>query len=104
MTKKTSPTPETVDGKPVLVTTAHRLVLFGYLVHRDDGAADGPTVTLRNARCAIRWSTTGGFLELAERGPNARSLIGARAPQIELRKVTSVTECTSRAVDAWESA
>lgn len=101
MSETNTPTPPT--ERPVLVTTAHRGVFFGYLQSRtEDG--DGLTVTLRNARCAMRWSTTGGFLELAEKGPNKQSRIGSRAPEVELRKVTSVSVCSPRAVDAWESA
>lgn len=96
MDTKTTPT-------PVLITTAHRGVFFGYLKSREE-TPEGLTVTLGNVRCAIRWSTIGGFLELAEKGPNAKSRIGSRAPQAEIRKVTSVTACTPEAVAAWEAA
>lgn len=100
----TKPTATNDDSKqPVLVTTEHRGVFFGYLSKRTEDK-DGLTVTLEKARCAIYWATTGGFLELAEKGPNSRSKIGSRAPEIELRKVTSVTKCSPAAIDAWESA
>ena len=85
-------------GRPVLVTTEFRGVFFGYA---EDTSGD--TVKLEGARCAIYWATKGGFMELAEVGPNANSRIGSRA-DIELRKVTSVTEVTDKAVEAWESA
>lgn len=88
---------------PVLITTAHRGVFFGYLKSREE-TPEGLTVTLTGVRCAIRWSTTGGFLELAEKGPNKNSRVGARAPAAEIRKVTSVTDCTPEAVAAWEAA
>jgi len=85
--------------KAVLVTTKYRGVFFGYT---ED--ATGDTITLKNARCAIRWRTTGGFLELAENGPNSNSKIGSRAPSIELRGITSVADVSENAVKAWEEA
>lgn len=90
----------------VLVTTAHRGVFAGRLVSREETAEGYCTVRLEGARCAIRWGTTGGFLELASKGPTGgRSKIGAVAPgAIELRRVTSITECTDEAAAAWERA
>lgn len=96
-------TTKTTDPKPVLVTTEHRGVFFGYLAGRSEEAT-GLTVTLERARCAIYWATKTGFLELAAIGPNSASKIGARAPRIELRNVTSVTDCAPAAVEAWERA
>jgi hypothetical protein len=95
-----NPIPETPAGHhAVLVTTKHRMVAFGYATD-----TTGDTVTLLNARCAIRFGTTGGFLELAGSGPTSRSKIGARAPSLELREVTSVSEVTEAARIAWEQA
>lgn len=91
----------TNSAVPVLVTTEYRGVFFGYLEARDD---DKGTVVLTGARAAIRWHTTGGFLELADKGPNANSRIGSRAPRIELRKVTAIAEVSPAAVEAWERA
>jgi hypothetical protein len=82
--------------RPVLVTTVHRGVFFGFLESRD-----GNSVTLTNARCAIRWETSGGFLELADIGPNSLSKIGSVAPRIELFDVTSITDITPQAVERW---
>lgn len=90
--------------RPVLVTTAHRGVFFGYLADEVEAGEGYSTVTLESARCAIRWSTTKGFLELADVGPNSSSKIGARAPRIVLRKVTSLADCTPAAAAAWEKA
>lgn len=83
----------------VLVTTKHRGVFFGTL-----DAREGDLVTLENARCAIRFGTTEGFLELAKTGPTVSSKIGATAPKIELYDVTSITEVTPEAATAWETA
>lgn len=84
---------------PVLVTTQHRGVFFGLLE-----AKDGNTVTLTRARCAIRFGTTDGFLQLAKTGPTGDSKIGAEAPRIELFDVTSITDCTPSATERWHAA
>lgn len=91
--------PTKKETVPVLVTTQYRGVFFGYT---DDETAN--PIILKNARCAIRWNTTGGFLELGELGPNSGSLIGNRAPQIILYGVTSVSHVTPKAVEKWEKA
>ena len=85
----------------VLITTKHRGVFAGYLLEERD---NGNTVVLTNARCAIRWSTTKGFLELATAGPNVNSKIGASAPETTLYDVTSKTICTDEAAKAWREA
>ncbi len=90
---------EMSSTRPVLVTTEFRGVFFGYA---EDTSGD--TIHMKNARNCIYWSDkTGGFLGLAEKGPGKGSRIGARA-NIELRKVTSVSEVTPEAVSAWEAA
>lgn len=87
-------------GRPVLVTTEYRGVFFGY-AHD----TSGDVITLRNARNCIYWpSTNGGFCGLAAEGPMNGARIGARVDQIELRKITSVSEVSSSAVEKWESA
>lgn len=89
--------------KPVLVTTSHRGVFFGYLPNDADRA--GGVLHLQNARCAIRFGTSGGFLELASRGPTSRSKVGARAPGVvTLQGVTSVSDVSEDAAAAWEAA
>ena len=84
-----------------LITTKHRGVFFGELVayNRTEAYA-----ILRDARCAIRFGTKGGFLELAQTGPTGRSKIGATAPEIELLDVTSKTVCSNEAVAKWQAA
>ncbi|WP_372362860.1 hypothetical protein ACCQ10_09190 [Xanthomonas sp. NCPPB 1325] len=85
--------------RPVIVTTEHRGVFFGY-------ASDtkGETIDLTNARMAIRFGTTKGLMQLAETGPTSSSKISARAQKIEIRKITAVFEVAPAAVEAWESA
>lgn len=86
------------ETKPVIITTSHRGVFWGYLESEKDR-----TVVLTGARNAIQWNTKKGFIELADVGPNSGSRIGARAQRITLHDVTSVTECTEAATKAWES-
>jgi hypothetical protein len=83
--------------RPVLVTTAHKGVFFGYASN-----TKGPTVELSRARLVIYWSADlRGFMGLAVKGPNASCKIGMPA-DIELRDITSVTEVTSEAVARFE--
>jgi len=88
------------DGaRPVLVTTKHRGVFFGY-------AADtsGRTITLQRARNCVYWTQLlHGFLGLATDGPGHGCRIGPAA-DITLYDVTCVAEVTPEAVAAWEMA
>lgn len=86
------------DGRPVLVTTAHKGVFFGYA-----SDTSGDTIQLRRARMGIYWGTTRGLMELCETGPTPRSKISARA-DIDLRNITAVFEVTPAAAQAWEAA
>ena len=90
---------ENTTGRPVIVTTEHRGVFFGYA---DD--TSGTEIKLDRARMAIAFGTTRGILELAETGPTGRSKISARAPSIDVRKVTAVIEVSPAAVEKWEAA
>lgn len=94
-TKKTKLT----KTRPVLVTTAHRGVFFGYAT-----ATNGETIKLSRARLCIYWSAdVKGFMGLAATGPSASCRIGPPA-DIELRAITAVAEVTPVAVAAWEAA
>ncbi len=85
------------NRRPVIVTTEFRGVFFGYAKN-----TSGKTIKLKNARNCLYWSkATGGFMGLASIGPQAGSAVGRRA-DIELRKVTAVTDMTHSAVDVWE--
>lgn len=86
----------------VLVTTKHKGVFFGYLPA--DADKSKPSLELQNARCAIRFRGTKGFLGLAHSGPNSSCLVGLPAPTLLLHDITSVSTVTPEAVKAWESA
>lgn len=86
-------------ARPVLVTTAHRGVFFGYATD-----IDGPTIRLTRARNCIYWPAgQRGFLGLASSGPLDGARIGPAA-DITLRDITCVADCTPEAVTSWERA
>ena len=89
-----------IKARPVLVTTEFRGVFFGYATD-----TTGDTITLTNARNCIYWpSSNGGFAGIASEGPAKGARIGSRVHRLDLRKITSVAECTPAAVEAWEAA
>jgi hypothetical protein len=88
------------NERPVLVTTEYRGVFFGYATD-----TSGDTIILKRARNCIFWPVSqGGFMGLASDGPDSFAKIGAQVDQIELRKVTAVTEVTTKAAGQWEVA
>lgn len=95
MAKRERKTPE----RPVVVTTAHRGVFFGYA-----SETGGETIQLARARLCVYWSADlRGFMGLASHGPSGNCKIGPAA-DIELRNVTSVVEVTPEAAKKWEAA
>jgi hypothetical protein len=85
--------------RPVIVTTEHRGVFFGYA-----GDTSGDQIALRASRLCLHWtSEVKGFMGLAGSGPTKGCRIGPPA-DITLRKITAVLECTDAAAKAWESA
>lgn len=86
-------------GRPVIVTTAHRGVFFGY-AHD----TDGDQIALQRARLCLYWSAdVKGFMGLASNGPSKSCKIGPPA-DITLRAITAVLEVTPDAVAKWEAA
>ena len=95
--KTNVPSPDA--GRPVLVTTAHRGVFFGFATN-----TDGETIALTRSRLCISWSAdVRGFMGLAATGPSKGCRIGPEA-DITLRNITAVLECTPVAVEAWAKA
>lgn len=85
-------------GRPVIVTTAHRGVFFGYA---ED--TDGATITLQRARLCVYWSAdVRGFMGLAANGPSKSCRIGPAA-DITLRNITAVLEVTPDAEKKWQA-
>jgi hypothetical protein len=86
-------------ARPVVVTTAHRGVFFGYATE-----TEGEHITLTRSRLCLYWSAdVKGFMGLAATGPSKSCRVGPPA-DITLRSITSVLEATPDAVQAWESA
>ena len=85
--------------RPVLVTTAHRGVFFGYATK-----TDGETIILKRARLCVYWSSDlRGFMGLASAGPGSGCKIGPAA-DIELRAITAAVAVSPEAVKRWEAA
>ena len=87
---------------PVLVTTKHRGVFFGWI---DPATKTATSLALKRCRNCIYWaSNCGGFLGLAANGPNSDCKIGTEAPEVILHDVTSVSDVTNEAAEAWAAA
>ena len=85
--------------RPVVVTTAHRGVFFGYATD-----TDGETIKLTRSRLCVYWSSdVRGFMGLAANGPTNGCKIGPPA-DITLRNITAVLEVSPAAVEQWEKA
>ncbi len=85
--------------RPVLVTTAHRGVFFGYATD-----TNGDTIKLRACRNCIFWSRAmKGFIGLAALGPDKDCRVGPPA-DLELRNITCVADVSPAAVANWEAA
>lgn len=96
MTTKKTPKP-----RPVLVTTLHRGVFFGYV--GADYKTNADTIKLTDSRNVVSWSADcKGFMGLAAGGPTASCRIGPKAPGCELRNITSVTDVSEVAAQAFE--
>lgn len=86
------------EERPVLVTTAHRGVFFGYATD-----ITGQTVELKRARNCVYWSSdVRGFMGLASSGPSKGCRVGPMA-DIVLRDITSVVSVTPEAAEKWEA-
>lgn len=83
---------------PLLVTTLHRGVFFGY-----GEPSDAKTIRLTKARMCVYWSADiKGVFGLASSGPSKSCKIGPPVPALILTDVTSITECSDDAAKAWE--
>lgn len=84
-------------GRPVIVTTEHRGVFFGYAQD-----TTGDVIHLKQARLCVYWSSDiKGFMGLASEGPSKSCKIGPAAPGIDLRKITAVLEVSPEAEERW---
>lgn len=87
------------EERPILVTTSHKGVFFGYSTDRK-----GPVVNLRSGRMCVYWSSDlRGVLGLATMGPNSKCRISPAA-DMHLDGVTMIAEVTQEAAEKWEKA
>lgn len=88
------------NGRPVVVTTKHRGVFFGYA--HEDGTQG--SIELDRARMCVYWpAEVRGVLGLASGGPSAKSRVThALSEPMKLYDVTAVMGASSEAVEAWE--
>ena len=85
---------------PLVVTTSHRGVFFGY-----GAPTDAKTIRLTNARMVVYWPNENkSVLGLAETGPKKGSRVGPAVPAITLNDVTAVMEVNDSAAKAFEDA
>jgi len=84
---------------PVLVTTEFRGVFFGDLLSYDAAAR---VARLKDAQNCIYWSKdVAGVFGLAASGPDKNCRIGPIIKSLLLERVTSISECSDKAVNAW---
>ena len=88
-------------SRPVLVTTEHRGVFFGYL----DGKPAKAQLTLTQCRNCVYWEVgVHGFLGLAANGPTDKCKVGPAAAELTLYDITGVAVVSPAAVKLWEAA
>lgn len=85
---------------PVVVTTAHKGVFFGY-----GKPSDAQSIRIERCRMVVYWSAdVRGVVGLAANGPTAGCKIGPSAPAVTLRDVTAVIEVSDEAAKKFEEA
>lgn len=89
------------DLIPVLVTTEHRGVFFGWADVESVRAAPS-SLRLERARNVFYWSKNdAGFLGLASEGPRKGSKIGAQVDWLVVKNITAIVGCTPASVKAF---
>jgi hypothetical protein len=89
---------------PVVVTTTHRGVFFGY---REPGEvalhpADANSIQLTDAQMCVYWSAdVQGVLGLAAAGPTKSCKVTRPVPALTVSDVTAVIGATEGAVSKW---
>jgi hypothetical protein len=89
---------------PVVVTTEHKGVFFGY-ADPADIVAKSKDVRLLQSQMCVYWSVQmKSVVGLANTGPDKDCKIGPPAPAITLFGLTSIMEATPKAEKAWREA
>ena len=85
---------------PLVVTTAHKGVFYGY-----GHPTTEKTIRITQAQMAVSWSSEiHGITGLAATGPSRNCKIGPAAPAILLHDITSIMEASPEAAKKWEAA
>lgn len=88
---------KTKNNIPLVVTTAHRGVFFGY-----GSPSDKKTIRITKAQMCVSWSSdVRGVVGLAATGPTRDCKVGPAAPAMTLQDVTGVMEVSEQAEKAW---
>lgn len=83
---------------PLVVTTEHRGVFFGY-----GEMTNEKIIKLTDARMCVYWSAdVHGIIGLAANGPTKGCKITPAAPSILLQGVTSIQEVSPSAEEKWK--
>jgi hypothetical protein len=87
--------------QPVVVTTLHKGVFFGFL--NGDHARDAKTIELADAQMCVYWSSdVQGVIGLAATGPTSRCKVTRPVPRMTLQDITAVIDATGEAVKLWQ--
>jgi carbamate kinase len=91
-------TNKATKDQPLIVTTAHRGVFFGY-----GQPTDEKVITVKQARMCVYWSTdVHGILGLGATGPSKSCKVTAAVPEFTIQDVTGIAIATPEAAKAWE--
>lgn len=83
---------------PMVVTTLHRGVFFGYGV-----PTEKKIIKLDEAQMCIYWSADiKGVMGLSASGPSKSCKIGPIVPSITLQDVTAIFECSKESEKRWK--
>ena len=86
--------------KPVIVTTEHRGVFFGYVGDRSKAPSE---IEIEKARMCVYWSNdVKGVLGLAATGPTKGCRVTHAVPKFTAYKVTGILDCSPEAAEKWE--
>jgi hypothetical protein len=85
---------------PLLVTTVHKGVFFGYGVPTHE-----KTIRIEKAQMCVHWSAdVKSVTGLAANGPTKGCRIGPAVPALYLQDVTAVMEVSEEAAKKWGEA
>ena len=88
--KTIDPVDESTEPLRIIMNNDRGLCLVGNV----DLSGDNWLVTIKNARCIIRWGTSKHLAELAEKGPLSNTNLGFEKTQIMPRsKIALIIDC-----------